>query len=169
MLYYSSMLGFFTKKRGLTLIEFLVALAVIGLLISVIVVSFSSPRKEAKDAKRQTDIKQIMKAMDLCYDDSNCGAGVNQYPTNDTADKANAIENIDKDKNPYYLCPVPKDPSDSGDQMYKWSKNDTIPAKYCLYVKLQTEDIWIAASEKGTKFDLTTKPPTTLSSTVSCW
>ncbi len=162
------MLGFFTKKQGLTLIELLVVLAIVGLLISVILVSVGRPKKQANDARRKVDIQQIMKAMDLCYDDSNC-AGANQYPANDTADKANAIENIDKDSDPCYLCPVSKDPSNSGDQMYKWSENDTIPTKYCVYVKLQTEDIWIAASEKGTKFDLTTKPPTTLSSTVSCW
>ena len=157
------------KKRGFTLIELLVVLAIIGLLISVIIVSLGKPKRQANDARRKVDIEQIAKAMDLCYDDSDCGAGANQYPVNATPDKANAIENIDEDKAPSYLCPVSKDPSNTGDQMYKWSENDTIPTKYCVYEKLETEDFWIAASEKGTKLNLTDRPPTTLSSTVSCW
>jgi len=189
------MLGFFTKKRGLTLIELerskssmntlcsfrrahyirssvrrnesltlielLVVLALIGLIVSVILVSFvGPPRKEARDAKRQADIKQIGLAMSLCYDDSNCGAGANQYPITGTA-----VQNIDTDSDPYYLCPVPDDPS-GGD--YTWIDNSGNTRKYCVYVKLEVPatDTWIAASHQGTRMDLTTNPSTV---GIDCW
>jgi general secretion pathway protein G len=147
----------FTEKRGFTLIELLVVLTIIGLLISVILVSFGPPRKEAKDVKRQTDIKQIGLAMALCYDDSDCG-GVNRYPVTGTA-----VQNIDIDETPCYLCPVSDNPS-GGD--YAWIDNSADTTKYCVYVKLQaTEtDTWIAANHQGVKMDLDTEP-----SILDCW
>jgi len=180
------MLKFFTKKKGFTLIELersksvrrnesftlielLVVIAVIGLIGSVIFVSFGKPQKQANDSRRKVDIKEIMKGMELCYDDTDCGAGADKYPVNNIADQPNAIKNIDTDEIPRYFCPVPIDPSNSGDHMYKWAKNDTVPTKYCVYVKLEAEDKWVAASEQGIKMDLADKPPTTLSTIISCW
>ena len=155
------MLGFFTKKRGFTLIELLVVLAIVGLLISVIVVSFGLPRKEAKDAKRQTDIKQISLAMDLCYDDSYCGAGDNQYIL--TTGGANAITTIGT-----YLPSVPTDPVDSSPYQYTWIDNSADTTKYCVYTKLEAPatDTWIAVSHKGTRMDLTTNPSIV---GIDCW
>jgi prepilin-type N-terminal cleavage/methylation domain-containing protein len=175
MLYYINMPGFFTEKKGFTLIELersktvrrdesftlielLVVLAIIALLISVLVVALGGPQKEANDARRQMDIQQIMKAMDLCYDDSDCGAGANQYPVTDAA-----LQNIDTDQDPCYLCPVPDNPS-GGD--YVWIDNSGDTTKYCVYVKLEAPatDVWIAASHQGTNMNLDTEP-----STPDCW
>jgi len=157
------MLGFFTKKPGLTLIELLVVLAIIGLLISVFIVSFGKPKKQANDARRKIDIEQVMKAMDLCYDDSNCGAGANQYIS--TTGGTNAVPTIGT-----YLPSVPIDPVDSSPYQYTWIDNSGLPliSKYCVYTKLQAPatDTWIAASHEGTRMDLTTNPSTV---GVDCW
>lgn len=169
MWYNNSNTGIIRKKEGFTLIELLVVIAIIGLLATVVLIAVGTPRKAARDARRKYDIRQVSLAMDLCYDDIDCGPGAMKYPTNSLPDQANAIANIDIDKDPCYLCPLPIDPLNSGDQMYKWSKNEAVPDKYCLYTKLENEDVWVAASEKGTKMDLPAKPPTTLSSSVSCW
>ena len=155
--------GFFTKKQGLTLIELLVVLAIVGLLISVLVVSIGRPKKQANDAKRKVDIEQIMKAMDLCYDDSNCGAGTNQYIS--TTGGANAVTAIGT-----YLPQVPIDPVDSSPHQYAWINNSGLPLidKYCVYTKLEAPatDTWIAASHQGIRADLTTDPSTV---GVDCW
>jgi prepilin-type N-terminal cleavage/methylation domain-containing protein len=158
MLYYINMSGFFTKKQGFTLIELLVVLAIIGLLVSVLAVALGGPKKEANDARRRMDIQQIMKAMDFCYSDSDCG-GANQYPVTDTA-----LQNIDTDQDPCYLCPVPDNPS-GGD--YTWIDNSGDTTEYCVYTKLEapTADTWIAASHKGVRMDLSDEPL----AIADCW
>ncbi|MBI4138436.1 MAG: type II secretion system protein [Candidatus Wildermuthbacteria bacterium] len=48
------------KKKGFTLIELLVVIAVIGMLASIALVSFGPVRAKARDAKRITDLGQMM-------------------------------------------------------------------------------------------------------------
>lgn len=159
--YHSGMLGFFTKKQGLTLIELLIVLAIVGLLISVLVVSFGGPKEQANDARRTADIQQILKAMDLCYDDSDCGAGANQYIS--TTGGANAVTTIGT-----YLPSVPIDPVNSSPYQYAWIDNSEDATEYCVYTKLEAPatDTWIAVSHKGIRMDLTTNPSTV---GIDCW
>lgn len=62
------------KKRGFTLIELLVVIAIIGILSSVVLVSLTSARAKARDAKRIADIEAIKAALVL-YADTN-----SEYP-----------------------------------------------------------------------------------------
>jgi len=56
------------KNRGFTLIELLVTIAVIGILSSMVFVSFNSARSTAHDARRIAEIRQLMTALELYYD-----------------------------------------------------------------------------------------------------
>ncbi|MBI5140306.1 MAG: prepilin-type N-terminal cleavage/methylation domain-containing protein [Candidatus Vogelbacteria bacterium] len=56
------------KKSGFTLIELLVVIAIIGILSSVVLVSLTSARAKARDAKRIADIEAIKSALALYYD-----------------------------------------------------------------------------------------------------
>jgi prepilin-type N-terminal cleavage/methylation domain-containing protein len=138
------MLEIFTKKKqGFTLIELLVVIAIIGLLASIVLVSLGPARKKARDARRQSDLRQINLAMEMCYDDSGCGGGGEAYP--DTSAGADTLTSIGS-----YLNPVPKDPKDSGNQQYTWTDGTT--QYYCVYVQLESEtDTWFCASNKGVK------------------
>jgi prepilin-type N-terminal cleavage/methylation domain-containing protein len=52
-------------SRAFTLVELLVVIAVIGLLSTIAVVSLSTSRIKARDAKRIADLKQISTAVEL--------------------------------------------------------------------------------------------------------
>jgi len=72
-------------KRGFTLIELLVVIAIIGILSATVLVSLSTAREKAQDARRKTDIGQIERALylyrekegDFMYSGSGCGSGGN--------------------------------------------------------------------------------------------
>lgn len=131
------MIQFFSKKeKGFTLIELLVVIAVIGMLAGIILVSFGPTRAKARDARRQSDLRQISTAMEMCYGDSNCGPGLDQYPSTGTG-----ITKIDTDGDPLYLSPVSAE--------YNWTANAPSYKYYCVYVKLESEANWICASNKG--------------------
>lgn len=56
--------------KGFTLIELLVVIAIIGLLSTLAVVSLNSARAKARDAKVMSNLNNLVKALDLYYDDT---------------------------------------------------------------------------------------------------
>jgi len=57
------------ERQGFTLIELLVVIAIIGLLATMAVVSFGGAQVKARDAKRISDMKQILNGIELYYDE----------------------------------------------------------------------------------------------------
>jgi type II secretion system protein G len=57
------------SQKGFTLIELLVVIAIIGILSSVVLASLNSARSKARDAKRMSDINQMIKAIEMYYND----------------------------------------------------------------------------------------------------
>ena len=57
------------KQQGFTLIELLVVIAIIGLLMTVVIASLSFARKQARDRRREADIRVLQQALSLYYYD----------------------------------------------------------------------------------------------------
>ena len=49
-------------ERGFTLIELLIVIVIIGILMSVLLVSYQGTRRTARDGKRKADLEQIRSA-----------------------------------------------------------------------------------------------------------
>lgn len=115
-------------RRGFTLVEFLVVIAIIGLLSSIALVSLNSARTQSRDAKRKADLLQISKAIEMFANANGYlprnGAGWCTYISN-TAN--NWGPDFQADISPY-LPKTPLDPimhNQVGDYLYKNSDNRT--------------------------------------------
>lgn len=68
----------YKNRRGFTLIELLVVIAVIGILASVVMASLNSARVKARNARRSSDVKQLVNAFNLGL------TGTNDLPNSGT-------------------------------------------------------------------------------------
>jgi len=102
-------------KRGFTLIELLVVIAIIGILASIVLASLNSARKKARDARREADVNQIQKALELYAQDHS-----GQYP--DSAAVATVGAALSATLVPNYIAALPADPL-GGSYVYNYQSD----------------------------------------------
>lgn len=96
------------------MIELLVVIAIIGILSSIVLVSLNSARQKARDVRRLSDIRQILLALELFFDDNG------HYPGLTNEGVSNNGEFLGDDNGPIeqalapYLPAVPQDPLHDG-------------------------------------------------------
>jgi prepilin-type N-terminal cleavage/methylation domain-containing protein len=59
---------FVSKKQGFTMIEVVVAIAIIGILATIVYASLGESRKKARDVQRVSDLQQVQLALRLYKD-----------------------------------------------------------------------------------------------------
>lgn len=104
-------MSLFSNKRGFTLIEILIAVAIIGILVSVIFATIQGARKKSRDAQRVSDITQIQTALRV-YKDAEGEYPI--YPNGELIGDGTGLEELLAD----YLPSAIKDPLNSGPNRY---------------------------------------------------
>lgn len=109
--------GMQTKKflTGFTLLELLVVIAIIGILASMILASLTNARRNARDIRRVSDVKQIGLALQLYLE----GVGLGQYPVGNNTTCTAPPGALAVDDNyglqvlvaNNYIASIPRDPS----------------------------------------------------------
>lgn len=109
-------------KRGFTLIELMIAVAIIGILTAVATVSYSSVRLRARDAQRINDLNQIKVVLSLYY-----GAQTPpQFPTLNTKTTIDgSTDALSTTLQPNYIRQMPVDPVNAGTSVYKYQSSNS--------------------------------------------
>jgi general secretion pathway protein G len=141
------------SKKGFTLIELMVVIAIIGMLFAIIITSAAVIKRNSRDAQRQSDLRSIQSALeqynaDQTYYPSSWNLAT-PIPTSLTSNTGNPNQSPSPNPTPrVYLNRVPADPNSGVGNNYLYSPlPSTNPAcdnatngnctSYCLYAKLE--------------------------------
>lgn len=118
------------KKQGFTIIEILIVIAVVGSLATMIMINMSKAKAKSRDAKRYSDLSELVTATELYYDD------MKKYPAT-VGNYDNLITNtshayiVGDDLNDPnnkgmrdYLASFPQDPKGTGNFRYGYFRKD---------------------------------------------
>ncbi len=131
------------KNKGFTLIELLVVIAIIGLLASIVMVSLNTARKKARDTKRRGDLRQVVVALEMYYNDNNGYPSTSggwwgncaNYGSHGTSGASGWVPNLA----PTYMSSLPLDPnSPNAEACYLYNSNGT---NYKLLAHQTTESV----------------------------
>ncbi len=142
---------FKNKNKGFTIIELIVVIAIIGVLAGIVAVNVNNYLKKSRDARRKTDISQLMAALELYYIERG------EYPISGGASSPNSLWSNSGDTSWNTLqtalngyITLPKDPINNttgwaGGEQYNYdyySRNYGCQQQwYMLVYKLENPDI----------------------------
>ena len=94
-------------KKGFTLMEILISIAIIAILTAIGIVSYGSINKNARNAKRRTDVEQLRSAYELYRADNG------YYPKRSASSMTDASQLLSLPVDPpfdTYMSTIPVDP-----------------------------------------------------------
>ena len=122
-------------KHGFTIIELLVVMAVIGILATIMIVSYSGIQQRSRDSQRDSDVTQIKMALEKYHADKS------EYPGVCSGDNMGcSVSALATDLSPY-LSVIPHDPkydADSGND-YQYVRSAPVNDAYAIEVQYEAK------------------------------
>lgn len=109
------------KQRGFTLLELLVVISLIGLLITIGSVSYTTGQKKSRDARRKGDMRAIQNGFEQFYAENL------RYPKSETEGDSTVQGGL------------PQDPKNSGSYIYTFEYDVTDGVSYCACGLLESD------------------------------
>lgn len=131
-----------SKNKAFTLIELLIAMAILGILATVGLGSFRTAQMRGRDTERKSDLKQVSNAIELYYQDYNrypqaSGTNIAACPSTGPTSCTWGTGELTDGKTTYMKI-VPGDPTGACPYIYKVSSTGN---KYQLFAYLEnTQD-----------------------------
>ena len=113
------------KYLGFSLLELLVVISIIGILVSIGTVAFTTAQKTSRDSRRRAD----MKAMQDAYEQ--------YHAETDTYELCETMGNYDPGSGPIMPGGLPADPRNSGDYVYNTATGCNV-SEYCVCAFLES-------------------------------
>lgn len=118
---------YFSNKKGFTLVELMVVIAIIAILTAIVTANFAQSKAKARDAKRISDLAQIQLTLEMAFDRCNVyPASIQNSGLTSTLDCANL--NLG-----YFISKIPTD--NGVDYVYGV---DSSKSNYILKADLET-------------------------------
>ena len=110
---------FWAERKGFTMIEVLIVVAIIGILTSILVANYNEARKNSRDKIRKSDLKSLQLAVELYkaqygqYPAQGCGTSGAQFagPGPTTVGWAASCDDYISGLAPQFVPALPKDPN----------------------------------------------------------
>jgi len=139
---------------GFTMIELLIVIAIIGILSTIVVMTYSNDQASARDAERKSDLEQYRNALEAYANGANGIYPVDSSVPGVAADSICGASGL----NLTTTCPVdPK--SGTGSYGYKYLSNAG-GTKYVLYAYLERTSTYFGLCSDGVSISLPTYAPT---------
>lgn len=120
------------KKNGYTLIEILVAAAIIAVLSVVGVTSYTSINKRSRDARRKSDVEQVRSALEMYRTDNGTYPNPGDYVYHTVSSSLGILVTNN------YLPALPADPKEDATHNYWYTLVGPGAYKYCICTNLES-------------------------------
>jgi len=123
------------SRRAFTLVELLIAVAIIGILTAIASVTYSTIQARGRDAQRMNDLSLIKIALSSYYSAQVPAAYVSSASQLTINDSSDALTTALK---PNYIKDVPTDPNNTGNYVYKYQSFNSAK-NFKLYATLEVK------------------------------
>jgi prepilin-type N-terminal cleavage/methylation domain-containing protein len=157
-----------TTRKGFTLIEILIVVAIIAILASVVLVGLGPTQQAGRDARRISDLSEVQNGLELYY--NKCGyypGGTANDTSCDATVAASGYTNMAAELigTGLAISSVPVDPSNTGTHVYSYATNGVAASSYVLGAQLENLNNSVFATYKAPSDVSTDASPSALTCT----